>query len=299
MLRLKFWLCSVCLLMLTWGGAGADVSLISGIQGQGSYEFAEEFSRLWHAVGTAFRERLNTQSEPHAIRRLEALHHQRGQLAIVDVDTAVEHLQQYGNLSAVSALWSNSLQIVSFNPSLKVFAPISSLRIIAHPSAADFMAMIKPLFRENGHLLEIHWQNEPDLELAASGEVDALLSFAPYPLQGVHEVLEVVPDSQVITISKAISETLRRQRPWMQIQSLPANTYVRQSKPIAVLTSFQVMVARDDTPDQTVTAVIQFMQKQSRAFAASPLFETLEVQNSRLLKNRLRFHPAAQKTLRL
>lgn len=279
-------------------GAEPRYLVLGGTEGSGSRAFARELVRLWTLPG-AVKDKdfgLDWSFAAHPKSRLARLSEQRGDLAIVDAESAHRWLEAFPKVQVLTVLWANWLQVVSANPGLFELPANPRLTLRMHPNAFPLAVTWGAQTYSGGK--SIRWESTtPQTDEASLVLEDAWIVLAPAPTLEIHQRLQANPLQRLLALSPQLRQGLFETAPWMQVGMLPAGTYPGQEQDIVLPMQRPVLVARHDLPEAVVSEVLSLLFRQAEHWQPHPLFRELKKTHNLAFQHRYAFHPAARKEL--
>ena len=287
------WICSG-----TVFGAETHYVVLGGTEDSGSREFARELVRLWKLPGAVKDKEfhLDWSFAVHPKSRLEQLSEQRGDLAIVDAESAYRWLGEFPKVQVLTVLWTNWLQVISAHPELLELPPDPRLTLRMHPNTFP-LAVVWGAQTHSG-VQSIRWESTmPQNDETLWGLEETWVVLAPAPTQEIHQHLQQNPLHRLLALNPQLRQGLLETAPWMQMAMLPAATYLGQAQDVVLPMQRPVLVARHDLPEEVVSEVLSLLFRQSRNWQPHPLFRELKKTHNLAFQHRYTFHPAAWQVL--
>lgn len=281
--------------------ASSKVALLVGNRDSGSYQFAEELARLWDMPHFQQQTSLVPVAAYSSEQRLKQLSLRQGDFAIVDPATAFAHLKDSPEISAVSVLWPNALHAISPNVDFLEIDAVIPPRLYVHENSEYFSVTWNQAFSfEQSDASQITWFDSAQASTLLSNLDDGVfLVTAPYPLLELEALFTENTELQLIPLDERLLSGNRQNFPWITNRLLPARVYSNLLRPIQLSTSYPVLLTRSDTPPAIVEAMLAVLFSQQSAVRPHALFRFLDPQNNFPFAKHFRFHPVAQKHLRL
>ena len=272
--------------------------VLGGTEGSGSHAFARELVRLWKLPGAVKDNelRLAWSFEANPKTRLERLSEQRGDLAVVDAESAYRWLGEFPRVQVLTVLWANRLQVISANPELFELPPDPRLTLRMHPNTFP-LAVVWGAQTYSG-VQSIRWESTtPQNDETSWVMEDAWVVLAPAPTREIYQLLQQNPLHRLLALSPQLRQGLLETAPWMQMAMLPAATYPGQVQDVVLPMQRPVLVARHDLPEEVVSEVLNLLFRQSGNWQPHPLFRELKKTPNLAFQHRYAFHPAARQML--
>ncbi|MBF0287934.1 MAG: hypothetical protein HQM14_08955 [SAR324 cluster bacterium] len=282
--------------------ATPNVSILVGDRHTGSYQFAQELSRLWDTPVFRTNNSLIPVTEKFVQTRIERLRLRQGDLAIIDPQNAHQLLPKNPEIAAVSVLWPNILYIIGLPSKTRPLGIQSTTPIHIHQNSDYFVATwSKLLSLKNYNAAQFNWftANEGQSILSKLNK-DLLIVTAPYPIQELDLFFKKNPSYRLIPLSDELLASNRQHYPWIIDRSLPANVYpVVGAEPLRLLTSFPVLVSRTDAPKAFIQKLLEILFSQSSSIEPHTLFRFLDPQHNQLFEKNYPFHKISKKFFKL
>jgi hypothetical protein len=279
-------------------GAETHYLVLGGTESTGSREFAQELVRLWKLPGAVKdkESQLDWSFAAAPKSRLEQLSEQRGDLAIVDAESAQRWLGEFPKVQVLTVLWTNWLQVISANPELLVLPADPRLTLRMHPNTFP-LAVVWGAQTHSG-VQSIRWESlSPQTDETTWVQEGAWMVLAPAPAQEIHQLLQENPLHRLLALSPQLRQGLLEAAPWMQMGMLPATTYPGQFQDIVLPMQRPVLVARHDLQANMVSEVLDLLFRQPQNWQPHPLFRELKKTHNLAFQHRYTFHPAARQVL--
>lgn len=289
---------AIILVLLVPCQTTAQMSIWAGDAGEGSHEFAKEFTRLWKMPGISKGGTFVVKSAP-SIRRLEGLLNRRGELAVLDAKTAYEQLSQYPQLGVISVLWPNVLHIIS------KIEPRSGLTIKTHKNlrlhrnSSYFAALWRETLNRKGITDgQLTWfGRSPNPESLAENQ-DAMILTAPYPVHELEVLFQNNPDYKLISLGKNLRDQLQKEHTWLVSHELPSGIYYKKKRSLKTVASHPVLISRNDLSSSLAREVLKLLFEQSSSVNVHVLFQNLTIKNNLPFRKKFNFHPESKKYFR-
>lgn len=280
--------------------AAPHFSIIVGKRDTGSYQFAEEFSRLWEVSAFKTNSFLVSASEKTPENRLKRLRLRQGDLAILDPKNAHQLLPQNPELAVISVLWPNVLYVISRQSALVELQISTPTTIHIHENSAYFVTTwSKLLSSQNYNPSQFQWFSAGQSEKVLSNLSEGLfLMTAPYPLQEMKQLLMADTSYKFIPLNEMLLADNHQDYPWIITSFLPTNIYPSAFPPFPMLTSYPVLIARIDTNPAFIQKVLKILFSQRDLIQPHALFQFLDPQNNQRFQN-YQFHPTSKKLFKL
>jgi len=280
--------------------AAPHFSVIAGERDTGSYQFAEEFSRLWGISAFNTKSSLIPVSEKTPDNRLKRLRLRQGDLAILDPKNAYQLLPQNPELAVISVLWPNVLYVISRQSELVELQISTPNTIHIHENSDYFVTTWSKLLSfQNYNPDQFQWfaagQSQQVLSNLSEG---VFLMTAPYPLQEIKQLLITDTSYKFIPLNEMLLVGNHQHYPWIITNLLPTNLYPSVLQPLPMLTSYPVLIARVDTNPSFIQNVLKILFSQRDRLQPHALFQFLDPQNNQRFKN-YQFHPTSKKLFKL
>ena len=279
-------------------GAETHYLVLGGTESSGSREFAQELVRLWKLPGAVKdkESQLDWSFAAAPKSRLEQLSEQRGDLAIVDAESAQRWLGEFPKVQVLTVLWTNWLQVISANPELLVLPADPRLTLRMHPNTFP-LAVVWGAQTHSG-VQSIRWESTmPQNDETLWGLEETWVVLAPAPTQEIHQHLQQNPLHRLLALNPQLRQGLLETAPWMQMAMLPAATYLGQAQDVVLPMQRPVLVARHDLPEEVVSEVLSLLFRQSGNWQPHPLFRELKKTPNLAFQHRYAFHPTARQML--
>ena len=280
--------------------AAPHFSIIAGERDTGSYQFAEEFSRLWEVSAFKTNSFLVPVSERTPDNRLKRLRLRQGELAILDPKNAHQLLPQNPELAVISVLWPNVLYVISRQSELVELQISTPDTIHIHENSDYFVTTWSKLLSfQNYNPDQFQWFAAEQSQKVLSNLSEGLfLMTAPYPLQEIKQLLMTDTSYKFSPLNEMLLAGNHQHYPWIITSLLPTNIDPSAPQPLSMLTSYPVLIARIDTNPSFIQNVLKILFSQRDLIQPHALFQFLDPQNNQRFKS-YQFHPTSKKLFKL
>lgn len=263
-------------------------------EGDGSWRFLSDLAQLWRNRYEPTDEQLAVRTMDGPQARLRAVNRGRGDFAVVDVRTAVQHLAEYPRLTTIAVLWPNLLYAVTRNPAVHAVQVPVPAELWALHNAGFALRTLTEMTRDDpaqGALLH----RVPDdilVDALDYANVPIMVFTAPTPLRELQSAMSRDPRLHILPFDNPVLDELKLAYPWLTTGKLPRLTYPGQQKNLELPAVYQVLVGRRDLPAPTVDKVLNTVYGSANATALfDPLFAQVEPGMNAVFAKLLPFHP--------
>lgn len=272
---------------------GAPVRTILG-DGVGTQRFITDLARLWRNRSRPTEEWLAGRIVAAPDARLRALARGRGDFAVIDVATASRRLSDYGQLTAIAALWPRLLHAVSRNRGVKQVALPIGHELWVLDNAAYAHRLLMELTRGKAtQRRRIHRvPSNVLLESLDYAREPVVLFAAPRPLQELAEALRRDATLRLLPFAGTLLEEFKLAYPWLVTAKVGRGSYPNLARNLELPAQYLILVGRKDLPDPTVRKMIRTLYRRNSAAALiNPLFGMIDGSMNAVFAELMPYHP--------